>query len=293
MINQTRQDKREYVSKFGGDIGLIVNRLSHLKLTDDRWDFAVHTKPDGTVSRLWWINPYQRTLAGIYGDILVLDVSEGRNLYDYYLTSFIVVDGEGNSRNIAHAVSEQQDEHTFCWIFRQMNKHLSISKFIGIFTDRGTGIDPAIREVWPNIFHGLCLWHIQKNITENLSGLLNINYVHFKNEFWEVYRMGSPDSFEIAWQRLLNNWPEAVTYLMDNLYPDKEKWAWAWVGTRFLAGIKTTSRVEAEHKHFKQIGLGRGINFNELFDILTDRSQEQKDQDFLKRYRVRRVLSLC
>lgn len=64
------------------------------------------------------------------------------------------------------------------------------------------------------------------------------------------------------------------------------QWGWAWVGTRFLAGIRTTGRVEAEHWVHKQKGLTRRSSLNEVFDVLNDRSLEQKHNEFMKRYEV-------
>ena len=98
--------------------------------------------------------------------------------------------------------------------------------------------------------------------------------------------MGSPDSFMVAWHRLVEAWPAAEEYLMKSIFPDQEKWAWAWVGTRFLAGIRTTGRVEAEHKNYKLLGLSRTCTLNDLFDVLNARTDEQEDQDKLRRYKV-------
>lgn len=85
---------------------------------------------------------------------------------------------------------------------------------------------------------------------------------------------------------MVEKYPEAAGYLQTNIYPDRERWAWAWVGSRFLAGVRTTGRVEVEQRIYKQMGLGMRTSLNEVFDKLNARSMEQKDQEFMQRYKV-------
>jgi len=221
-MDQARRDKQNHVQAFGGEISLLLKRLTDYQLEDQRWGWAVDSRSDGTLSRLWWINPFQRTLVEIYGDVILVDVCEGRNDVDFHLTTFVVIDGENKSRDVAFCISERQDEDTFLWMFRQMNKYLS-PRFSAVFTDRDPAMNAALQEIWSDKFHGICLWHLQKNLTENLGSVLRSNFYLFMRDFWEVYRLGSPPSFVIGWQRLLAKYPEAVTYLKNNIFPDRQK----------------------------------------------------------------------
>jgi hypothetical protein len=97
-------------------------------------------------------------------------------------------------------------------------------------------------------------------------------------DFWEVYRTGSPAAFHLAWEHLLADWPGARDYLQKGIYPDHQRWSWAYVGPRFTCGLRTTGRVEVEHKNYKLLGLGPKSTLNEVFDKLNARSEEQQDQ---------------
>ena len=235
-MQQTRNDKQDHNKKCGGEVKTLMKRLGDLKLQDSQWEYRVDVGEDGTLSRLFWMSPYQRTLAEFHGEVLILDVSEGRNMYDFYLTTFVVIDAENNTRNIAYCVSENQDEETFEWMFRHLNQYLP-PKFLAIFSDRAAAIANAIDTVWPNVFHGICLWHLQKNIVENLSSRLGGRFRAFMRDFWNVYRQGSPAAFYREWTLMFRRWPQASDYLQNHIWPDREKWAWAWVGMQFLAGI--------------------------------------------------------
>src|SRR5437762_12840901 len=68
-------------------------------------------------TRLWWMSPYQQLLAKFFGFVLLLDSSEGKNMFDYHVTTFIVIDGNNKSRNIAYCVHKGRDGETFAWMF--------------------------------------------------------------------------------------------------------------------------------------------------------------------------------
>ena len=284
-MEQTRTDKHNHTTREGGEVKTLMKRLGDLKNEDADWEYRADVDETGTLTRLWWMSPYQRTLAKFHGEVLILDVSEGRNMYDFYLTTFVVVDAENNTRNIAYCISESQDGETFEWMFRHLNHYLPAS-FVAVFSDRDGAIANAIESVWPNVFHGICLWHLHKCIVTNLAAKMGGRFKSFMWDFWKVYRQGSPAAFVHEWGNMIRRWPESADYLLTYIWPDREKWAWAWVGMRFLAGIRTTGRVESEHKQHKSAGLGRRSTITEVFEILNIRTSEQKDKELAGRYQV-------
>lgn len=260
-MTQARKDKRDYLQQNGGDVNLLLNKIDDCKLDDSNWEYAVYTELN-QLNRLFWMNPYQKILAKFFGDVIILDTCYGRNLYDYALTTFIVIDGDNESRNIGYCLHLYEDEETFTWMFRAMRNILGISFPESIFSDRAPAIECGIRSIWPDAYHMVCLYHLRKNLIENLGGRLGDALATFMQDFWYVYRRGSPVEFEAAWATLLNTWSAAQSYLKDYIYPDKEKWAWAWVGTHFAAGTRTTGRVEVEHKVYKAKSMTRGYGIH-------------------------------
>jgi MULE transposase domain len=306
IMTQTRSDGIAHTAEHGGDIAMLVNRLAECKREDPGWEYDLQLDLDGRIDRIWWMNPYQHTLARFHRDVIVLDTCEGRNLWDFHPTTFIVIDGNYCSRNIAYGLTAHQNADTFKFLFNSVRNALNLLsgplKLIAIFSDRHDAIAFAIQMVWPGLFHGHCLWHLYKNLMEKLQKLLHPDYLIFKAEFTEVCNMGSPASFEIAWARLLQKFPEATAYLTTHIYPDRKKWAWAWVGTRFVAGLRTSGRAECEHRVYKLMGLNRGYGkpcavvwfslsnnrttFNVIFTKLNDRSEQQADEDLRAQHQV-------
>lgn len=256
IMNQARVDKSKYFLEHGGDAGVLLKRFNEKKLEDDDWEFASHVQ-FGTLERLWWMSPYQKLLCKFSGEVLIIDACEGRNLYDYYLITFIVIDGENKNRSAAFCIHKTQDGETFEWMFQQMDRVFRrYSMPEAIFFDQDAGIELGVSKVWPIKFHCYCLWHIVQNIRKALGGKLRHGYNAFMQDFWAVYRVGSPDLFDQEWNRLVSKWSVVQIYL-NNLYRKRSRWAWAWTGPIFVAGMRTTGRVEVEHKIYKGMGLNR------------------------------------
>jgi hypothetical protein len=108
ILQQVRTDTVERVKRKGGDIYVLANSLIEKK--EEGWDYEIFSDPiDQRLSRVWWITPVQMDLLKDFGDVLVLDTSEGKNVYDYFLLTFVIVDGENLTRNVGYCIHDKQD----------------------------------------------------------------------------------------------------------------------------------------------------------------------------------------
>ena len=273
----------------GGQMAELHRRFAE-KVRLDNWVMEIWLNSNGRVGRLFWMTPAMLAWVRLYGTQILVDGAEGRNSYRMALTTFCVINGNNQSRNVAHCLHETKDQGTYEWMLTILKRQIenSIASVIvkSIFSDRERAIAAALIVVWPEVFHGVCLWHLTENIKKNLRPVMGQDFHPFLNQFWETYSKGSPASFEIAWNRLLRQWPAASRYLTANIYPDREKWAWAWVGLRFSAGTRTTGRVEGEHSVYKLLDLGAASDLNEVMDKLCDRSTAQQEREQEMLYKV-------
>lgn len=107
---------------------------------------------------------------------------------------------------------------------------------------------------------------------------LSIQFSSFIQDFWATYRAVSPDEFEHLWGELTLQYPVMQDYLNGELYPCRERWAWAWISTRFTAGIRTTGRVESENR-ISKASVGAKTSAKQPFDFLNRWTNEQASQD--------------
>jgi hypothetical protein len=270
-INNARLSKSEAIKDVGGTMGLLANRMEMLRTEDPGW--RIHFHHDGDrLTRLFWQTPQQAALSQVFGAVVFMDSSYNRNEYGMPLATFLVIDEANASRNIAHCIHSDETAEAFEWMlvhlkttieddaWTTITKDTSVEtrpKFLFkinvIFTDRCAAMIVAIRRTLPDAFHAFCIFHIHLNMQEALLGRLGKKWDDFIEAFWYVYRCAVPETFDKTWERLLVRFPEARKYLTESLYPCREHWAWAWVGTQFTAGQRSTSRVESEHKNQKAV----------------------------------------
>jgi zinc finger SWIM domain-containing protein 3 len=94
-----------------------------------------------------------------------------------------------------------------------------------IFTYQCASLEKAIRIVFPDSCHRLCLWHIYQNAATNLSHVIS-NNSGFLQEFKScVYEERSVAHFEMKWQQLLNTYKLHDNCWIQNIYMLSKKWA--------------------------------------------------------------------
>ena len=58
---------------------------------------------------------------------------------------------------------------SFVWLFKTFLKEMGDRHPITIFTDQALAISNAIKQVFPNTKHRLCMWHLSENAGRHLS----------------------------------------------------------------------------------------------------------------------------
>jgi hypothetical protein len=71
----------------------------------------------------------------------------------------------------------------------------------------------------------------------------------------------------------------------EELYPCRERWAWAWISHVFTAGVRTNGRVEAENRVNKVFG-GLKKTLLQLFDSLNKRTNGQTAKEMTAVWQV-------
>ena len=134
-------------------------------------------------------------------------------------------------------------------------------------------------------FHGRCLNHLDGNVVKKLAPILGPAFQSFREVFWSMYYSISPAALEAAWEELVTKYPAARGYLDNELWPDRERWAWTFLAIRFTCGVGTSGRVEGENSVNKRLGDSKTTAY-ELVSRLIDRADAQHN---LEAMRIREV----
>jgi hypothetical protein len=288
LLDDARRTARNSVKDLGGDLVAIVDKLMKLKQADHRW--VVHVEVNETTrhfERLFWMSPNQVSLAQRFSDVIINDIAMGRNMYRSPLNVFVVIDQFFASRNIAYSLhtSETADEHR--WALDCLFEVLPVCPNRVFFSDADKGLDLAVsrRSTAEVSFHGRCLNHLDGNVTKNLAAHLGALFQSFREAFWSMYYSISPAALETAWTALVDKFPAAAPYLQQELWPDRERWAWTYVSTRFTCGVRTSGRVEGENRINKSLGDTK-TSIHDLCMNLIKRAEGQEDDEA---FRIRNV----
>ncbi|XP_073304612.1 protein FAR-RED ELONGATED HYPOCOTYL 3-like [Primulina huaijiensis] len=102
-----------------------------------------------------------------------------------------------------------------------------------------------LKEVMPDIFHGLCTWHLMQNGIKHLGNLMK-DGSHFLTDFKRcMYGIGDETQFEEAWIVLLAQYNIHENTWLQSTYSIKEKWAACYTKKAFTLGMRSTQLSES------------------------------------------------
>ena len=272
------------VEELGGNLVAVVEKLTKLKNDDHRW--VVHFEIDKTTrqfERLFWMFPKQVSLAQRFSDVIINDITMARNKYGLPLNVFVVIDQFFATRNIAYALHSSETANEHQWALDCLFEVLPICPDRVFFSDADKGLDLAVSQrLGAEIsFHGRCLNHLNGNITRKLVPILGPLFQSFREAFWSVYYSLSPDALQIAWADLIAKYPTAAPYLQNEIWPDRERWAWTHIATRFTCGVRTSGHVEGENSVNKTLGNVKTTVYSLCIKLIEPAEAQQETKHFV------------
>ena len=157
-------------------------------------------------------------------------------------------------KNVFFGCAFLLDETTvsFSWLFETFLESMGNKKPKTIFTDQCQAMKNAIRVVFPDTCHRLCLWHISKNAAENLPRHYGI--LEFKSRFNKIlYNCENELEFESSWDALLRDYNLEGNKWLNTLYKNREMWCSVFSHNIFSAKMKTSSRSESVNNVFQHM----------------------------------------
>ncbi|XP_075504354.1 protein FAR1-RELATED SEQUENCE 5-like [Primulina tabacum] len=125
--------------------------------------------------------------------------------------------------------------------------------FSGFNHHRGAdqAMTKALLEVMPEVFHGLCTWHLMQNGIKHLENLMKDGY-HFLTDFKIcMYGIDDETRFEEAWSILLEQYNIQENTWLQSTYNIKEKWATCYMNKAFTLGMRSTQLSESVNSDIK------------------------------------------
>ncbi|XP_057516016.1 protein FAR1-RELATED SEQUENCE 2-like [Amaranthus tricolor] len=233
------------------------------------------------LSRLLVVNPTSMQIIRTWPYVVLIDTTYKTNKQKWPLCEVIGMTPRNHNFLVAFCLIRDEAAVSYSWVLQGLRDTFGTAQTPSVIvTDLDEGLSAAIRDVFPDVRHLLCIWHIANDV-ENMvdklcGGKKNQQGQIFKKGRWNpLVQSSTIGEFEERWQVIVNTWSirnkKVVRYLAGTWIPLREKFVRAWTNDCLHMVNQTTSRVESQHSSFKYY-LGSG---NSSFDTLFKRAHAQ------------------
>ncbi|RYR13678.1 hypothetical protein Ahy_B04g070544 isoform B [Arachis hypogaea] len=149
---------------------------------------------------------------------------------------------QGFREEKCYTMEKNKTTDTYIWLLRQLMFAIKGKTLTSIITDGAMAIRNAVRDVFPEVRHRLCAWHLIRNTTSNVRN------PSFTSKFQKIMLGDYEISvFKHKWVQLIEEFGFEDKPWVNNMYEEKHMWATADIRGKFFAGFRTTSRCEGLH----------------------------------------------
>ncbi|XP_026450308.1 protein FAR1-RELATED SEQUENCE 5-like [Papaver somniferum] len=224
---------------------------------------------------------------GQFGEVVFFDTTYRTNKYGMPFAPFTGVNHHYQTIQFGCALLQDETEPTFIWLFHIWIEAMRGQHPSAIITDQDAAMTTAIKKVFPNSRHRLCLWHIKKKFAEKLS------HVYFKKSKFKgdmkscIHHTYKIQEFEEKWNKMIVEFGLTHNTWLNDLYMIRESWVPVYHINTFYAGMNTTSRSEGVNSFFKAF-VSSKTNLKEFVvrydQALKEIVDKQNQEDFVSEH---------
>ncbi|KAJ0962993.1 hypothetical protein J5N97_028115 [Dioscorea zingiberensis] len=287
-LTYTEKDCRNYIAKARqfrlgvGDAEALGNYFSRMQRRNSNFFHLIDMDEEGRLRNVFWADARSIAAYEAFGDVISFDTTYLTNKYDMPFAPFVGVNHHGQTILFGCGLLSKEDTETYIWLFKTWLECMSGKAPKAIITDQCMAIQGAIRVVFPNSHHRLCLWHIMKKVPEKLGGL--IEYKAIKKILKSIiYEAVDIQEFEDIWLKMMKDYNIEKNEWLNSLYKNRHRWAPIYVKGIFWAGMSTTQRSESINAFFDgYVGPTTSLKqFVEQYDnALKSKIEKENKSDF-------------
>jgi len=159
--NALAADKRKHLD--GTDTNTLMGKLNQRKSEDQNFYFAFEFDEEASLTSIFWRDSMMREDYNIFGDVVVFDTTYRTNKYDMICAPFVGMNHHNKNIMLGCGFILNERIESFIWLFRTFLSSMEGKHPRTIMTDQAPSIAAAIRLVFPQAKHRLCIWHIIEN----------------------------------------------------------------------------------------------------------------------------------
>ena len=169
MDNLKQADRK---MKQNTDIACTLKYMEKIQLEKPGFCCKMQVDSEGSVRSIFWTDGRSRLDYKLFGEIICFDTTYSTNKYNMPFAPIIGINGHGKTIVFGWALLKNQQTDTFVWLFESFVEIMGGKKPKLILTDQDKAMENAIQLVFLDAFHRFCIWHIMKNLKENMSSYM-------------------------------------------------------------------------------------------------------------------------
>jgi len=277
-LKDVKNERFKYATLLDGGLPAIQAMIRDMR------DTYIHQEvldEHGHLIHLLFAHPTSLQLLCRYPFAVGIDCTYKTNRHGLYLCQIIGMTARNTSFIIGQAFLSSEDTEAYEIVLRWLKNlytKAGLKAPLCLSTDRAGGLLAALKVVWPEVPHILCIWHINNDIEAHCKTLfrnewdskaseaakassteraafVDTTWRDLRTDWRHVYQATSEVECDMEWSHVCQKWSinnqEVIDYLRKTWMIHKQRFCQAWTSQILHFGSLTSSRTESMHRAVK------------------------------------------
>ncbi|CAN1159588.1 Protein FAR1-RELATED SEQUENCE 5 [Linum perenne] len=225
------------------DVKAALSYQKRKRETDEIFFLKYTCDDEGRLENIFWTDSMSISDYSHFGELLAFDTTYKKNAYNMPLVIFSGVNHHFSTCVFGSALLKDETESNYRWVLETLTEAMGGNKPSSVITDGDKSMKNAIMRVFPDATRRLCLWHLQKNVTEHVKKSKSPD---FAKRFYKLAKADLTEiELELQWKELVESANlQHYNWINKDLYESRQNWARAYLRNKFYAGVTSSSRCE-------------------------------------------------
>ncbi|XP_074271333.1 protein FAR1-RELATED SEQUENCE 5-like [Silene latifolia] len=184
-----------------------------------------------------------------FGDPSSFDSTFLSNRYQMPFCPFVGVNHHGSTILYAVALISYEDTESFEWVFEKWMECMGRAPTV-LLTDQCKAMEGAIKKVFPETKHRLCLWHILQNADKNLKDHPQFPQID-RDLRTLVHESITEEELQDKWDDFMEKYNLRRNKWLRGAWDMRQRWMPVFWKDTFCAGMSSTQRSEQTNRFIK------------------------------------------
>lgn len=225
---------------------------------------------------LFWADSISQYNYACFGDIVGFDESYSKNKYKKPVVMMIGTNNHWRTTVYEVALLSNENLDTYCWLLQTFLDAVKDKEPVTVIIDGDKAMIEAIKNVFPNNHHRLCLWHLERNAQTTVG---NSEFTACFGRL--MYADIKVEEFKRRWHSMVESYQVSRNPWVKKVYKIKLMWAPYYLKGTVVAGMRSNQRCESINtfsNRFLNCQL-RLYQFVEKMDVAIGRIRNNEVQD--------------